>query len=158
MKKRSEFHFISSHTLTYLRTHTHTCTQSLPTVSPSFSRGKADMCVPDSTCSRPVWAVEQMRYPHCGCRWGLWHPSVLLVWVSQPATRCWEACPWSTSHFQFHRKRRSWGVEARAAVNNSVEAKWVHAVQESFSTNPCLWRVHSPLSSPFVGVLIWKAT
>lgn len=101
-----------THSYTHTQAHTHIIITShrLPFL---FKRKSWHVCT-RFTHSHPGWAENRRKYPHCARRWGLWHPSSeLLVGIFQQLWGAWKASPWSTSHFQFHRKRSRLGISTK---------------------------------------------
>ena len=54
----------------------------------------------------------------------------------------------------FTEREAAWGFQPSAAINNSIETGWVHAIQESFSTDRLLLEGTVFSLQPLSGVLI----
>lgn len=77
----------------------------------------------------------------------------MLRSIFQPTLRCLEASPEALLTSRFTEREAAWRFQPSAAINNSIERKWVQAALESFSTDCLLLEgTCSPLW-PLFGVL-----
>lgn len=128
-------------------------TSSLPTGSLSFSRGRADTCVPHSLIhirtgqrtggsTHTVHADGDFDTHRRSCWWG----------SSSSAEVPGRPLPEALLTSSFTEREAAWGFQPSAAINNSTETEGSCCI--GIILIACLWRVHFSLFSPFLGALI----